>query len=269
MQELFLVDTTLRDGEQAPGVAFSLREKVVIARMLDFAGVDIIEAGTPAMGEMEQSAVSVINGLGLRSRVTTWNRVCLGDIRASLACGVKDIHISAPVSDLMIKYKIGKTRQWVLDCTKRAVRYAGDFGCRVSVGAEDASRADRNFLEEFALLSQEMGADRFRFADTVGVLDPFQVFEILSRLGEKLKIDLEFHGHNDFGMATANAVAAVKAGVRYIDTTVGGLGERAGNTDLKKFVRALGLISGAYPKLRFNMIYKLERFVSVAANRSA
>lgn len=269
LKKLHIVDTTLRDGEQAPGVAFTVREKVIIARMLDFLGVDVIEAGTPAMGGVERASVSRIGGLGLKARVTTWNRIVPADIRASLDCGVSDVHISAPVSDIQIKYKLGRTRRWVIDNTARTIRYARECGCRVSVGAEDSSRADRGFLVEFALLAQEMGADRFRYADTVGVLDPFKVSEGLSLLGEKLSIDLEFHGHNDFGMATANAVAALKAGAKYIDTTIMGLGERAGNTDLKSFVRAAKIICGVSPGLRINMINRLERFVASASNRSA
>jgi len=268
MRAMCIVDTTLRDGEQAPGVAFSLREKVVIARLLDFFGVDIIEAGTPAMGEIEQAAISAISGLGLHSRVTTWNRLILADIRSSLACGVRDIHISAPVSEIQIKYKLGKTRQWVLDCAKRALCYAGDYGCRVSVGAEDASRADPSFVEEFAFLAREMGADRFRFADTVGVMDPFAVYERLNVLSEKVQIDLEFHGHNDFGLATANCIAAVKAGVRYVDVTVGGLGERAGNADLRNFIRTFNYLFGGLPQLRLNMLNRLESLVATAANRN-
>lgn len=269
MKDLLLVDTTLRDGEQTPGVIFTLREKAVIARLLDLSGVDIIEAGVPAMGEIEQTALFFVNNLGLGARIIAWNRIVLGDIKASLACGVKDIHISAPVSDIQIKYKLGKTRQWVLDCTKGAIRYALDYGCEVSVGAEDASRADPLYLEEFARVAREAGAERLRYADTVGVLQPLSAYERLCALADKKIIDLEFHGHNDFGMAVANSIAAVKAGVKYVDTTVGGLGERAGNTDMRKFIRAMGLISGISSKWKFNMMNELERYVALAANRTA
>jgi len=269
VKDLLLVDTTLRDGEQTPGVIFTLREKAVIARLLDLSGVDIIEAGVPAMGEIEQTALFFVNNLGLGARIIAWNRIVLGDIQASLACGVKDIHISAPVSEIQIKYKLGKTRQWVLDCTRGAIRYALDYGCKVSVGAEDASRADPIFLEEFARAAREAGAGRLRYADTVGVLQPLSAYEQLSALAEKNIIDLEFHGHNDFGMAVANSIAAVRAGVKYVDTTVGGLGERAGNTDMRKFIRAVGLISGISSKWKFNIMNELERYVALAANRTA
>ncbi|GBF33083.1 homocitrate synthase [Desulfocucumis palustris] len=269
MSDLFLVDTTLRDGEQAPGVVFNLREKITIARLLDLCGVDIIEAGTPAMGETEQSAISAIAGLGLRARITTWNRMVPADIRASLECGVKDVHISAPVSGIQIRYKLQKTRQWVLDRTREAVRFARDCGCNISVGAEDASRADPLFLEEFARAAREEGARRLRYADTVGVLYPLAVYERLSALGEKKIMEIEFHGHNDFGMAVANSIAAVKAGIKYVDTTVGGLGERAGNADMKKFIQALALMKIHNTGWKHGFLHRLEQYVATAANRTA
>jgi homocitrate synthase NifV len=262
-----IVDSTLRDGEQAPGVVFNLKEKVAIAKLLDLLGVEIIEAGTPIMGELEQQALRKICGLGLRARVVSWNRLLLSDIRASLACGVRDIHISAPVSDLHIQVKLGKNKQWVLDCLKRAMRYAFDYGCRVSVGSEDASRADFRFLMEFALLAQEMGAERFRYADTVGILDPFSTRRVVGALVKKLSIPVEFHGHNDFGMATANSVAAFTAGATHITTTVGGLGERAGNTCLEDILKIFHKTFKNTGVFNLDILPVLSRYVAIAANR--
>ena len=267
MKEVYIVDTTLRDGEQSPGVAFSSKEKIKIAQYLDLLGVDQIEAGIPAMGSIEVDAISVIAGLGLKARVTTWNRLELADIRASLSCRISNLHICAPVSDLQIKYKLNKSRLWVLDCLKRAIRYAKDYGCWVSVGAEDASRADPEFLLEYALLAQEMGAERLRYADTVGVLEPFSTYKDLSWLKSKLEIELEFHGHNDFGLATANTVAAVRAGVNYVDVTVNGLGERAGNADLEEVVAALRMTCGTDINLTKDKIRSLSSYVARASNR--
>lgn len=262
-----IVDTTLRDGEQAPGVAFTLREKVTIARLLDLLGVDVIEAGVPVMGGSEQEAVRAVCSLNLKARVATWNRLLLGDIRASLACGAREVHISAPVSDLHIREKLGRSRQWVTDCLNRAVRYARDHGCRVSVGAEDASRADFSFLLDYALLAQEAGAYRLRFADTVGALEPFSTRRVINMLLNRLDIPVEFHGHNDFGLATANSLAAFSAGAAYISTTVGGLGERAGNACLEDMVMLFrtGSTSGNGPK--YGVLSALGRYVARAANR--
>lgn len=262
-----IVDTTLRDGEQAPGVAFNLQEKVTIARMLDRLGVAQIEAGTPAMGEIEQQAIAAIVRLGLKSQVSTWNRMVPADIRASLACGVKHVHISAPVSDIQIRYKLGKNHQWVLDRLRQACLYALDHGLSVTVGAEDASRADPDFLLEIASLAQEMGAKRLRYCDTVGILDPFTTFERLVWLKESTALELEFHGHNDFGLATANALAAIRAGVNWVDTTVGGLGERAGNTALEELCRALNAFYRMDLGLNVEYFAILRRYVARAAGR--
>lgn len=268
MKTVKILDTTLRDGEQAPGVAFDLKEKLIIARMLDLMGVAVIEAGTPAMGSDEQEIIASINSLGLKALVTTWNRITVSDVNASLACGVKDIHLSAPVSDLQIKYKLGKSRRWVLDCTRSTLEYAGNYGCRVTVGAEDASRADPDFLEEFALVCRDAGARRLRFADTVGFMEPFGVYERLSRLIAASGMEVEFHGHNDFGLATANALAAVRAGVVYVNTTVGGIGERAGNTNFRGFIRGIMHIFAIAPVQRLNLLPMLENYVAVASGRA-
>ncbi|GAV24359.1 homocitrate synthase [Carboxydothermus islandicus] len=262
-----IVDTTLRDGEQAPGVAFSLREKVTIAWMLDQLGVAQIEAGTPAMGEVEQRAIAAIVRLGLKSRVSTWNRMVLADIRASLACGVQYVHISAPVSDIQIRYKLGKRHQWVLNRLRQACLYALEHGLAVTVGAEDASRADPGFLLEIALLAREVGVKRLRYCDTVGILDPFATFEHLVWLKENTSLELEFHGHNDFGLATANALAAIRAGVNWVNTTVGGLGERAGNTPVEALCRALNELYGWDSGLNLDYLPLIGRYVARAAGR--
>lgn len=229
MRPVYFVDTTLRNGEQAPGVAFTVSEKVKIARMLDSLGVAQIEAGIPAMGSPELEAVTENAGLGLKAVVSTWNRMTIGDVKASLACGVKNIHVSTPVSDIQIKYKLGKDRVWVLEHLKRTISYAREHQCRITVGAEDAPPADMNFLIHFARQAGLAGAERLRFADTLGMLDPFRAEQVIRRLIEETGMEVEFHGHNDFGLATANTFAAWKAGARYLDTSIGGLGERVGN----------------------------------------
>ncbi|GEA17707.1 homocitrate synthase [Moorella sp. E306M] len=262
-----VVDTTLRDGEQAPGVAFNLEEKVTIARMLDRLGVAQIEAGTPAMGEIEQQAIKAIVRMGLKCRISTWNRMLWEDIRASLACGVRDVHISAPVSPIQIRYKLGQSHQWVLERLRQACLYAMDHGLRVTVGAEDASRADPVFLLEFAFLARELGAERLRYCDTVGVLDPFTTFERLAWLKEKIDLELEFHGHNDFGLATANALAAVKAGAGWVDATICGLGERAGNAALEEVVMALKHLHGVDPGFKTERLREIAAYVARASGR--
>jgi len=256
-----IVDTTLRDGEQAQGVAFSIMEKIRIARLLDSLGVYQIEAGIPALGEAEQVAISAIARLGLKCRVSTWNRLLLGDLRASLQCGITDLHIAAPVTDISIQNKFNHNRQWVLDCLKRAMRYAEDHGCRVTVGAEDASRADPSFLFDIAALAQEMGAERFRYCDTFGVLDSVATFQRLSRLKELLTIELEFHGHHSSGMTTANTMGAIEAGIQYVDTTIGDSGIRAGNASLSELAAALKRNYGIDLFLQKELLIQLNDYV--------
>lgn len=262
-----IVDTTLRDGEQTPGVAFTLKEKLAIARKLESAGIHGIEAGTPAMGHEEKEAIRRIIALGLKAEIITWNRATIGDIRHSLECGAKNIHISLPVSDLMIAKKLGKDRAWVLESLRSAAAFAVDHGARLSVGMEDASRADEAFVKEFARNAVWSGAKRLRWCDTVGIMEPFSLRERLSALASAVDIELEVHTHNDFGLATANAIAGVKAGATCIDTTVTGLGERAGNAPLEEVVMALKLILGMDTGVKTTMLKGLAEFVSAAAQR--
>lgn len=267
MQEVFFVDTTLRDGEQSAGVAFTTKEKVHIARLLDGVGVYQIEAGIPAMGKVEMDAIYDILNLNLKAKVSAWNRANLEDVKASLACGARNLHISAPVSDIHIQYKLKRTRNWVLDSIKRTVGYARGLGCTVTVGAEDASRADIDFLMQFARLAREEGAARLRFADTLGVLDPFTTRDRVAQIIEQAGIEVEMHGHNDFGMATANALAAYKAGAGYLSTTVSGMGERAGNSSFEEVLEMFQHVEGIPLQVHEEKLAELVRFVAVAANR--
>jgi homocitrate synthase NifV len=237
--DLFIDDTTLRDGEQTAGVVFTNEEKVRIAQMLDEVGVHEIEAGIPAMGGDEIEAIRSIIALGLRARILTWNRAVISDIDASLRCGSQAVALSIPVSDIHIEHRLGQSRGWVLESVRKATRYAKSHDLYVSVNAEDASRAAPDFLCYFAQNAREAGADRLRYCDTVGVLEPFRTYEEVRRLIEEVGIDIEMHTHNDFGMATANAIAGIKAGAKYVNTTVNGLGERAGNASLAEVVMAL------------------------------
>ena len=266
MDKILFVDATLRDGEQSVGVAFSAKEKVHIAGLLDAVGVYQIEAGIPAMGQLEMEAIYSILALNLKAKISTWNRTNLDDIKASLDCGARNLHISAPVSDIHIRYKLNRSREWVLDCMKRAVAYARDAGATVTVGAEDASRADMEFLLQFAREAKKEGAVYLRFADTLGVMDPFTTRNRVEQIIRRTGIDVEMHGHNDFGMATANSLAAYKAGARYLSTTVLGMGERAGNSPYEEVVEMLRYVEGIPLPVNETKLEELIRFVAGAAN---
>ncbi len=265
MNKIIINDTTLRDGEQSAGVVFNREEKLHIAKMLDAIGVQEIEAGIPAMGNDEQATIKAIIGLGLKAEISTWNRVAIPDIKASAECGVKMVSIAVPVSDIHLKYILNKGRDWVLEETKKVIEYAKEEGFYVCVGAVDASRSAEDFLMLFARTIRDCGADRLRFDDTVGILDPFQTSELINKLRTEIDIDIEIHCHNDFGMATANTLAAVRAGARYASVTVNGLGERAGNAALEEVVMALKHIAGTdlgFDTARFRV---LSEYVAKAA----
>jgi homocitrate synthase NifV len=244
MQEVRINDTTLRDGEQAAGVAFTAAEKVAIARFLDGIGIPELEVGIPIAGGEEARAIAEIASLGLNAELLGWNRAKISDIKASLACGLQRVHISIPVSELQIALKFGGKRQLILDKLREAMKFALERCSFVAVGGEDSSRAEPEFLLEVAQKAQEWGANRFRFCDTVGILDPFTTYKKVSQLVQQLSIPVEMHAHDDLGMATANALAGLKAGATSVNTTVNGLGERAGNAALEEVVMALKQIYG-------------------------
>jgi len=239
MSEIKLVDTTLRDGEQTAGVVFSKAEKIQIARTLDEIGVYQIEAGVPVMGGDEAEAIKAITKLKLKASIMGWNRAVISDVETSLRCGVDAVAISISTSDIHIQYKLQKTREWVLENMAKATEFTKKEGVYISVNAEDASRTDMDFLIQFATVAKQAGADRLRFCDTVGIMDPFKMYDMIKTLMENVSIPIEMHTHNDFGMATANTLAGIKAGATFAGVTVNGLGERAGNAALEEVVMAL------------------------------
>jgi homocitrate synthase NifV len=260
-------DSTLRDGEQAPGVAFTRAEKVAIARALDAAGVDEIELGVAAMGDDELESMRAVGAQLRRARGVAWCRMTEADVRLARATGLRDVNLSVPVSDCQIMAKRLGGRIAVLETITRVVSYARQLGLRVAIGGEDSSRADPGFLGAVVQAAERAGALKFRFADTLGVLDPFKTCEIFTRLRAQTQLDLEFHGHDDLGLATANTLAAVRGGASHVSVCVLGLGERAGNAALEEVVAGLAHIERRQTNIDSACFAALALTVANAAGR--
>jgi len=218
----------------------------------------------PAMGAEEQTALKAIVNAGLSARVIAWNRAVKQDILTSVICGFSFIHISIPVSDLHLQYKLKTTREGVLQQLIESMAYAGSLGCRISVGTEDTSRADEKFFLKVADTAARMGAEYIRYADTVGCLEPIKTYEVMQELVKKCALPLEIHVHNDFGLATANTVAAIQAGVQLASVTVGGIGERAGNAAMEQVVAVLTKIHGYETGIDIKLLPEITNLVAKA-----
>ena len=265
--DVCVCDTTLRDGEQTAGIVFSNIEKYRIAQLLDDAGIQQIEAGIPTMGNDEQKAVKHIAHMGLNASVLGWNRADIADIDTSIDCGVDSVAISMSSSDIHIQHKLKKSREWVLEKITTAIEHAKEHGLYISCNAEDASRADLDFLIQFAQTAKDAGADRFRYCDTIGRETPFDCYDRVKKIIDTVGIDVEMHTHDDFGMATANCMAGVQAGARSMSTTVMGIGERSGNAPLEEVIMACKHLYNKSTGIDPLKMRPLAKFVSTAAGR--
>lgn len=239
-----ICDVTLRDGEQTPGVSFTCDEKKEIAGILDATGIEVIEAGFPAVSANEKKAVREICDMGLEARICALARAKQYDIDAALDCGVDMIGVFAATSDLHIRTKYGKTREEVLAETCTMIEYAHDHGVTVRFGAEDASRTPLPLLIQAYRRAADAGADLVTFADTVGCMTPAATGERVREVLAAIDTPLCIHCHDDLGCATANTITAAAEGAFQLHTTVNGLGERAGNAALEEVLVVLAMKAG-------------------------
>ncbi|HXG07595.1 MAG TPA: 2-isopropylmalate synthase [Nitrososphaera sp.] len=261
-EKVRIFDTTLRDGEQTPGVAVSPDQKLQIAIKLDELGVDAIEAGFPVVSPGEMQAVKMIARQGLKSEVCGLARATKTDIDAAIKCDLKYVHTFIATSDIHMKYKLKMEPQQVLERAVEAVEYAKKHGMQVEFSAEDATRSDRQFLLKVFKAVTEAGADRIDIPDTVGYRTPEYMAEIVRDVKSVTYLPISVHCHNDFGLAVANALAGINAGAACAHVTINGLGERAGNASLEEFVMALEILYNRKHNINTKLIYETSRFVS-------
>lgn len=240
--KITVYDSTLRDGEQMPGVSFKLEEKVAIARKLDSVGIKQIEAGFPAVSDEEKKAVTAVKKEGLSAEILALSRLRKEDIDCCLECDIDMILLFIASSPLHLKYKLRMTEEEVLEKTKSLVQYAKDHGLKTSFSTEDSTRTRYEFLEKLNKAAQDHGADRIGLTDTVGCITPEGMRHLAAKVNNSIKPPFSVHLHNDFGLALANALASVQCGASAVATTVNGIGERGGNLALEEFVVAMKVL---------------------------
>jgi len=265
-EKITIYDTTLRDGEQTPGVCLRTPEKLQIARKLDELGVHQIEAGFPIVSNEEKRSVRAIVNENLDADILVLSRTRKEDIDMAIDCGVDGIITFMGTSDLHLKHKFKKTREEILNICINSIEHAKDHGLFVAFSAEDATRTDIGFLKQIYKKAEDYGVDRVHIADTVGAISPQAMAYLVGELKKDLKTEISLHCHNDFGMALSNSISGLLAGASAVSTTVNGIGERAGNTSLEELVMTLLLIYGVDLKFNIDIFYELSRLVEKLTN---
>jgi len=257
-----LYDTTLRDGEQTVGVVLDPEQKLEIARLLDELGIDRIEAGFPRVSQDDWDAVRLISDAGLRAEIWGFSRAVPADLEALVELGVRASVIESPISDLKLD-AIGVSREKMLDRITSAMRFAAEHGIHAAFFGVDSTRAQPDFYEQVYKAAVDAGAQEVAVVDTLGIASPEAVADLVGRTVEWVgpEVPVHFHGHNDFGLATAAAVAAVRAGARWVHGTINGMGERAGNANLGEVALALRALYGVESNLRLEKVREVSERV--------
>ncbi|MDR2831263.1 MAG: 2-isopropylmalate synthase [Methanobrevibacter sp.] len=258
-----ILDTTLRDGEQAPGVVFTVDEKIQIAQRLDKIGVNSIEVGFPRVSDAEKVSARVIKDLGLNANIYGLSRVLKEDIDALIDSDLSYMHTFIGTSKLHRDYKLKMSKEEILEKAVYAIEYGKDHGISVEFSAEDATRTEEDYLMDVYKAAESAGANILNVPDTVGILFPSAIKELITKIKENIKIPISIHCHNDFGLAVANSLMAIESGASQVHLTINGIGERAGNASLEEFVVALNIAYG-YENLKIDttQLFNLSEFVS-------
>jgi D-citramalate synthase len=257
-----VLDTTLRDGEQTPGISLTVSEKLRIAIKLDEIGVNIIEAGSAITSSGERESIKRITKEGLNAEIASFARAIRKDIDFALDCDVDSVHLVVPTSNLHIEEKLKKSKEEVLNQTIDAVQHAIDHGLIVELSSEDASRSDMDYLKKVFIEGIATGANRICACDTVGILTPERSFDFYSQLSN-LGVPLSVHCHNDFGLAVANTLSAIRGGATQFHATINGIGERAGNASLEELIVSLSTLYNDYETdIKINQLYNTSKLVA-------
>ncbi|HEX3290839.1 MAG TPA: hypothetical protein VHR46_05540 [Gaiella sp.] len=259
-----LYDTTLRDGEQTIGVVLTPEEKLEIATALDAAGIDRIEAGFPRVSDDDFAAVRIIAEAGLRAEVWGFSRAVQADVDVLVELGVGASVIESPISDGKLD-ALGVSRETMLERIRSAVAFATEHGIRVAFFGVDSSRADLDFFDRAYEAAVDAGAAEVVVVDTLGIATPEAAALLVSRTLDRLDVPVHWHGHDDFGLGTAAAIAAVQAGATWVQGTLNGMGERAGNADLVEVALALEALYGIPTRLDLTRARALSRLVAERA----
>lgn len=264
-QPPYIIDTTLRDGEQAPGVVFHIDEKLRIADLLDKTGIPELEIGTPAIGDHVIKDMTTIANVGFNFKTLAWCRAVKSDLDKAIKTGSNGVNISFPVSDIHL-LTMGKSRKWVIETLPLLAKYASSRFEYFAIGLQDASRTDSIFLSDIIGVAIDAGAYRLRIADTVGIMNPLSVSKTFKKLRKLYPTaNFEFHGHNDLGMATANTITALLTGASSASLTVNGIGERTGNAALEEVLMAINHCKGLNHFFDTTHLAALSKFVSIAS----
>jgi len=257
-----IFDTTLRDGEQTPGVSLTADDKIEIARQLSQLGVDAIEAGFPSSSEGEKRIVKEIANLGLKSEVCALSRCTRKDIDAALACDVDLIHVFIPTSPVQMQHAVNMTPQQVLEAAVDSVKYVKSHGVKCEFSPMDATRSELPFLKQVCKAAQDAGMDSLNVPDTVGIMIPKTTAKLIEDIKTVVSVPISIHCHDDFGLAVANSLAAVEAGASQVHVAVNGLGERAGNASLEEVVTTLHVVYKYKTNVNTRLLYSTSRLVS-------
>ncbi|MCW3997839.1 MAG: 2-isopropylmalate synthase [Candidatus Bathyarchaeota archaeon] len=262
VKRIRIFDTTLRDGEQTPGVSLTVEDKIEIAHQLSKLGVDVIEAGSPMSSEGEKKVVKAIAQEGLKSEICALARATKGDIDKAIDCDVDLIHLFIPTSPVQMKYAVNLNQAQVISATVEMIEYIKKHGLKCEFSPMDATRSKMPFLKQVCKAAEKTGADMINIPDTVGIMTPKTISKFISEIRSAIEVPISIHCHDDFGMAVANSLAAVEAGATQVHCTINGLGERAGNASLEEIVMALHMIYKMKTSVNSRLLYSTSRIVS-------